>query len=121
MKAAAALRTARAASVEITLDGDDLILEASSPPPEPVLDALSRNKARIVALLCQRMDEPSSGDIVVRALPRLWRGGDLPGDPLLPHGTATHGQACLHSRCWPTGTMSVVEDIYWTSKGMTAA
>ena len=33
------------------LDGDDLVLEAFSPPPETVLDALSRNKAGIVALL----------------------------------------------------------------------
>ena len=115
MKAAEALRTARAAGVEIALDGDDLVLEASSPPLEPVLEALSRNKAGIVALLrpggdgwsandwqvyfderagiaefdgvppasgsggpgvCllrQRMDEPSSGDIVAGALPRLRR------------------------------------------------
>ena len=51
MTAAEALRTARAAGVEIALDGDDLVLEASSPPPEPVLEALSRNKAGIVALL----------------------------------------------------------------------
>ena len=70
MMAAEALRTARAAGVEIALDGDDLVLEASSPPPEPVLEALSRNKAGIVALLRQRRDEPSSGDIVARALPR---------------------------------------------------
>ncbi len=28
-------------------------------------------------------------------------GGDRPGDPLLPHGTATHGHAWLHSSCWP--------------------
>ncbi len=39
MKAAAALRTAWPAGVEIALDGDDLVLDASSPPPEPVLDA----------------------------------------------------------------------------------
>ena len=51
MKAAEALRTGRAAGVEIVLDGNDLVPEASSPPPETVLDALSRNKAGIVALL----------------------------------------------------------------------
>ena len=81
MKAAEALRTPRAAGVEIALDGDDLVLEASSPPPEPVLDALSRNKARIVAL--QRP------------------GGDGWSTPCCPHGTATHGHAWLHSSCWP--------------------
>ncbi len=151
MTAAEALRTARAAGVEIALDGDDLVLEASSPPPEPVLEALSRNKAGIVALLRPGGDGWSAEDWQVyfdeRAgiaefdgvLPRLAAeaqafaccvsegmnrhpatssperclacgGGPAirPGDPLLPHGTATHGHAWLHSRrgfegfrCWP--------------------
>ncbi len=142
MKAAEALRTARAAGVEITLDGDDLVLEASSPPPERVLDALSRNKIGIVALLGPDGDGWSADDWQVyfdeRAgiaefdggLPRPeaeaqafaccvseWMnchpatssperclassGGNRPGDPLLPHGTATHGHAWPHSRCWP--------------------
>ena len=39
MRAAEALRTAWPAGVETALDGDDLVLDASSPPPEPVLDA----------------------------------------------------------------------------------
>ena len=51
MTAAEALRTARAAGIDIRLDGDDLILEAPSPPSESVLDALSRNKTEVVALL----------------------------------------------------------------------
>ena len=143
MTAAEALRTARAAGVEIALDGDDLVLEASSPPPEPVLEALSRNKAGIVALLRPGGDGWSAEDWQVyfdeRAgiaefdggLPRpaaeaqafaccvsegmnrhpatssperclaCGGGDDRPGDPLLPHGTATHGHAWLHSRCWP--------------------
>ena len=54
MTAAEALRTGRAAGVEIALDGDDLVLEASSPPPEPVLEALSRNKAGIVGPAASR-------------------------------------------------------------------
>ena len=33
------------------IDGDDLVLEAASAPPAAVLDALSRYKAEIVALL----------------------------------------------------------------------
>ena len=146
MTAAEALRTARAAGVEIALDGDDLVLEASSPPPEPVLEALSRNKAGIVALLRPGGDGWSAEDWQVyfdeRAgiaefdggLPRpaaeaqafaccvsegmnrhpatssperclACGGGDRPGDPLLPHGTATHGHAWLHSRCWPGAAM----------------
>ena len=142
MTAVEARRMARAAGVEIELDGEDLVLEASSPPPERVLDALSRNKVWIVALLRPGGDGWSADDWHVhfdeRAgiaefdgfLPRLeaearglaccvseWMnrhpttsspecclacgGGDRPGDPLLPHGTATHGHAWLHSRCWP--------------------
>ena len=62
MTAVEALRAARAAGVEIVLDGDDLVLEASSPLPERVLDPLSRNKAGIVALLCPGGDGWSADD-----------------------------------------------------------
>lgn len=51
MSAAQALKAARAAGVELRLDGDDLVLEASTPPPAAVLDLLSRNKPVIVELL----------------------------------------------------------------------
>ena len=51
MSAVEALKAARAAGVELALDGDDLVLEAASAPPAAVLDALSRHKAEIVALL----------------------------------------------------------------------
>jgi len=142
MKAADALRMARAAGVEIALDGDDLVLEAFSPPPEPVLDALSRSKAGIVALLRLSDDGWSADDWQVyfdeRAGIAEFDGGlsrpeaearafaccvsewmnchpaissperclacggvDRPGDPLMPHGTATCGHAWLHSTCWP--------------------
>jgi hypothetical protein len=42
---------ARAAGVHLGIDGDDLVLEAASAPPTAVLDALSRHKAEIMALL----------------------------------------------------------------------
>jgi DNA polymerase-1 len=51
VSAAAALEAARAAGVEIHLDGDDLVLEAPAPPPDEILDLLSRHKPDIVALL----------------------------------------------------------------------
>jgi hypothetical protein len=51
MSAVEALKAARAAGVELALDGDDLALKAASAPPAAVLDALSRHKAQIVALL----------------------------------------------------------------------
>jgi hypothetical protein len=46
-----AIAEARAAGVELGLDGDALALEASSPPPPAVIESLSRHKAEIIALL----------------------------------------------------------------------
>ena len=51
MSAVEALKAARAAGVHLGIDGDGLVLEATSAPPTAVLDALSRHKAEIVALL----------------------------------------------------------------------
>jgi len=51
MSAIGALKAARASGVELALDGDDLVLEADSAPLAAVLEALSRHKAEIVALL----------------------------------------------------------------------
>src|SRR6516162_222430 len=51
MSAAEALQAAQNAGVEIGIDGDNLVLEASAPPPAAVLDLLSRHKAEVLALL----------------------------------------------------------------------
>lgn len=51
MSAIEALKAARAAAVEILLDGDDLVLEAPACPPPAVLDLLSQHKPEIIALL----------------------------------------------------------------------
>jgi hypothetical protein len=51
MSAAEAIRVARAAGVHVQIDGDDLVLEASVPPPPAVIDLLSRHKAEVLALL----------------------------------------------------------------------
>ncbi len=51
MSAAEALMGARAPGIGVRIDGDDLVLEASAPPPPAVLDLLSRHKAGIVTLL----------------------------------------------------------------------
>ena len=48
MNAAEALTLAHAAGVRVRTDGDDLVLEASAPPPPAVLDLLSRHKADIM-------------------------------------------------------------------------
>ena len=62
MSAAEALKAARAAGIELALDGDDLALSAASEPPAAVLDAVSRHKAQIVALLRPGRDGWSGED-----------------------------------------------------------
>ena len=56
MSAAEALKAARAAGVELVIDGDDLVLEAAVPPPPAVIDLLSSHKASIVVLLRRAED-----------------------------------------------------------------
>ena len=51
MTATQVLCVARAANIAIRVDGDDLILEASAPPPAAVLDLLSRHKLEVVHFL----------------------------------------------------------------------
>jgi hypothetical protein len=51
MNAAEALEAARAAGIQIKIDGADLLPKASAPPPPGALDGLSRHKARILMLL----------------------------------------------------------------------
>jgi hypothetical protein len=55
-----AMAAARAAGVQIAIDGTDLVLEASGPPPDAILDLLTRYKLGIVALLqCGRDGWPA--------------------------------------------------------------
>jgi len=51
MSAAEALQAARAAGIQLRIDGNDLVLKASVPPPAPVLNLLSRHKADVVRML----------------------------------------------------------------------
>jgi hypothetical protein len=51
MSAAEALTQARAAGIRVGIDGDQLALEASAPPPGEVLDLLAQYKADILTLL----------------------------------------------------------------------
>jgi hypothetical protein len=62
MNAADTLKAARAAGIELALDGDDLALSAASAPPAAVLHALARHKAEIVALLRPGRDGWSAED-----------------------------------------------------------
>ena len=62
MSAAAVLRAARAAGVELAIDGNDLLLDAAAVPPASVVDALRRHKAEIVAMLRPGCDGWSAED-----------------------------------------------------------
>ena len=52
-----ALELARSQGVEVTLDGDDLVLEAQTAPAPGLLAILGRGKWDIVAALCLREAE----------------------------------------------------------------
>jgi hypothetical protein len=62
MSAAAVLRVARAAGVELAIDGNDLLLDAATMPPASVVDALRRHKAEVVAMLRSGRDGWSAED-----------------------------------------------------------
>jgi hypothetical protein len=62
MSAAKALKAARAAGIHLVIDGDDLALEASVPPPIAVIDLLSRHKADVVRMLRPANDGWSTED-----------------------------------------------------------
>ena len=62
MSAAEALKAARALGVELSVDGGDLLLEASAPPPPDILDLLLRQKPGVLALLRAGPDGLSAWD-----------------------------------------------------------
>jgi hypothetical protein len=68
MSADEALRAAYAAGVTVVPDGENLVLEAKAAPPQSVLDALSRHKFAILALM-----RPIQGGVVRGALARVFR------------------------------------------------
>jgi hypothetical protein len=62
MNAVEALKVARAAGIQLGINGDDLVLEASAPPPPAVIDLLSRHKTGIMVLLRPGRDGWSAED-----------------------------------------------------------
>src|SRR5262249_42004819 len=62
MSAARALKAARAVGIHLEVDGNDLVLEASAPPPTAILEVLSQHKAEIVAVLRPGRDGWSAED-----------------------------------------------------------
>ena len=62
MTAAEALEAALAVGVELRLDGEDLVLEAPTPPPATIIDMLTRHRPCIVLLLRPGRDGRSADD-----------------------------------------------------------
>ena len=57
MSPAEALKAALDTGISLHVDGDRLVLEAPSPPPDTVLDLLSRHKMGVMALLRGHEDD----------------------------------------------------------------
>ena len=72
MSAFQALGAARAFGIHLEPDGDDLLLEASEPPPDAVLDALSRHKPEVLRLLHSAKDGASDATTIMA--PSRWGG-----------------------------------------------
>jgi hypothetical protein len=53
---------ARAAGVELAIDGNDLLLDAATAPSASIVDALRRHKAEVVAMLRPARDGWSADD-----------------------------------------------------------
>jgi hypothetical protein len=62
MSAMEALRAARALGVELTIEGNDILLEAASEPPAAAVEALVRHKSEIIKLLRPSKAVWSPGD-----------------------------------------------------------
>lgn len=62
MSGAAILRAARAAGLDLRVDGDGLVLQAHAPPSPEILDALARYKQEIIGLLRPGRDGWSAED-----------------------------------------------------------
>jgi hypothetical protein len=56
------IRRARRVGVQISIVGNDLVLEAPAEPPRDLLDALARYKAEILAMLAAGADEWTAED-----------------------------------------------------------
>jgi hypothetical protein len=51
LRARQIISVARAAGVSLSVDGDSLLLRSGSPPPQEIIDALSRHKSEVIDLL----------------------------------------------------------------------
>jgi hypothetical protein len=64
MTIAEAFKAARAAGIQLGIDGDHLVLEAAVPPPPAVIDLLSRHKDEVLALIAAREYESNESKLL---------------------------------------------------------
>ena len=123
MNAATALMQARAAGVQVGIDGEDLVLEATAPPPRGVLDLLERHKANLLALLRRRADwaaEDWQVDFDERAAIAEFAGG-LPRDQAealafaycVAEGLSQAGTVTAHATHPPTAETAPRARVRW--------
>jgi len=99
MNAAEALKVARAAGVEVTAEGDDLVWTACDDPPKRVLAALAEHKAKLLALLRHAPDDPGDDGLE-------WHGKveePIAGDQLEDFGDETEHDARPTIHYWREG------------------
>jgi hypothetical protein len=131
MSAVEALHAARAVGVTVTLNGENLVLEANAEPPQAVLHVLAHHKRGIVALLRSgqdgwtaeawraRFDELRAkaevgafNSCIAEWLNRnpspslagrcAWCGkAETSRAMVVPYGAGEH-HAWLHAECWPS-------------------
>ena len=120
MSAAKAVMTARAAGIQLGVDGNDLVLEATTAPLSEMLDLLRIHKAEILAFLrlghdgAQSLSKAEISTFENRVIDWLdqhrepsdperctWcRHPDLPEHIIVPFGSNLHGHTWLHPECW---------------------
>jgi hypothetical protein len=91
MSAIEALCAARAAGIAATRDGESLLLEAKTEPPQVLIDAIARHKPAILALLTTEPDTWTAAENERAAImehdggiPRTWAEGLARLDPARP-------------------------------------
>ena len=107
VNAVEALRIARRGGARLSVAGCSLVLEAETPPPPTLVDALRAHKSEVLELLRieteRRMIVEWLNAHPVASDPETccWCGGaERSGDVLLPFGVAPTGHAWLHTNCW---------------------